>query len=602
MKKTMRVFFAVFIFVFGVFMFCAQNVFAKERIISFDVIMTVNLDGSAVIEENIEVNAEHKSIKRGIYRDLPNSADVPIEFISLQMDGRPEPSFTENRGGNLRINFGSDDFIPKGIHKYKLAYSIKRLVRNYSGKDYDEVYWNVAGHDNAFAIENASFKIIFPQGVEVIDDLISIYCGREGSKSSKGASRNGLYFKTEKTLPPGAGLTVAIPFKKGVVNSIYIDARKHPQTPVFIEKGRELVEKGGLFYALFVFACLMIYIFYTWKKVGEDPDDAIATEFSPPANISPAFLRCVWKKKYDERCFASALTSLAMKGKIEILEKKRPAVLRLKNASADGLPQEEIDILNAVSLKGELRISDKNWADAIKPLLDKIESFFNEEKKKYLIENAQYVAMSILFFILFQFVFIFESVNLVIVNLIMWIFAAVFFKNKTLKAVNIFVFAALCVVAVCAFSDLFRLGVLYFIMEAVFLLAVLGIAVYSSVIDNLTQAGRALMIKIKGFYRYMSIAEEHRVALSNPLDAERIFADYLPYAFAFGMENKWMDEFEKILPKNVSDKYISSVGGRTAVRDNLIASSLASAAPRSSGSGGGGSSGGGFGGGGSGGR
>jgi len=142
----------------------------------------------------------------------------------------------------------------------------------------------------------------------------------------------------------------------------------------------------------------------------------------------------------------------------------------------------------------------------------------------------------------------------------------------------------------------------YFAVEAVFALSLLGLAVYASVIDNFTPAGRALMVKIKGFHRYMAVAEERRVAMSHPLDAQRIFADYLPYAFAFGMENKWMDEFEKILPKETTDKYADRLGGRNALRNNLILSSLMRAAPKSSGassgSGGGGYSGGGFGGGG----
>ena len=107
----------------------------------------------------------------------------------------------------------------------------------------------------------------------------------------------------------------------------------------------------------------------------------------------------------------------------------------------------------------------------------------------------------------------------------------------------------------------------------------------------------------------MTIAEEHRVALSVPVDDEKIFADYLPYAFAFDMENKWMARFEKTLSQAAIERSMQNIGGRNALTRDLLLSSINSAAPKSgsdsgssSGSGGGGFSGGGFGGGGGGGR
>ena len=87
----------------------------------------------------------------------------------------------------------------------------------------------------------------------------------------------------------------------------------------------------------------------------------------------------------------------------------------------------------------------------------------------------------------------------------------------------------------------------------------------------------------------MSTAEEHRAALSNPFDAERIFADYLPYAFAFEMENKWIKEFDGVISAAKIEEYTRRAGGRDFVSRNSIGRAISASRPVSSGSSGGGS-------------
>ncbi|MDR3113314.1 MAG: DUF2207 domain-containing protein [Endomicrobium sp.] len=122
MKKLLFILSAFFIFCAHIFAFEA------ERIISFDSKMMANTDGSALITETIEINADHRQIRRGIYRDIPRSGIGQIKPQSLFMDGKQHPFFTENQGNYLRINFGNDDYISKGRHTYKLAYSVERAL------------------------------------------------------------------------------------------------------------------------------------------------------------------------------------------------------------------------------------------------------------------------------------------------------------------------------------------------------------------------------------------------------------------------------------------------------------------------------------------
>jgi len=572
---------------------------AEERIINFAVNMTVQKDGSAIVEETITVNAEHVKINRGLYRDIPNSAQEPIQFISLYMDNEPHPSFTENPRNMLRINFGDDNYISTGVHTYKLTYSVGNIVRDFDG--YDEVYWNVTGDAWAFPIEHASFRISLPEGADIFADKVSTYTGRRGSKESMARQTGAASFETTETLSSGEGFTVAVPFAKGAVQS-----HKYRPAPTVSPVQIVALIAGGI-----LFIAFLLYLILTWFAVGKDPKDVIVTEFAPPEAISPAFMRSLWERGEDNKMFATALISLAMKNKIEILEEKsifhKTAVLKLKDKNTDSLFEEEKYILENLLSNGEFKINAANWGK-LSHCMNDINEGFQSEKAKYIISNKKYLKLPIIGLVLFQLLLIsFGSIAMVtiFINLhySMFIFSFTALpKNKIFKAL---VFLALnAFYSPFFFAIIKDAGIALAAVEILFLLSLWAFIIYSNIIDNLTQEGRELFKHIRGFHRYMSIAEEQRVSMSVPVDSEQIFADYLPYAFAFDMENKWMKRFEKSISQSAVDTRLQSIGGRNALLGGLVVSSISSSAPRSSGSGsgGGGSSGGGGGGGGGGGR
>ncbi|MCL2145437.1 MAG: DUF2207 domain-containing protein [Endomicrobia bacterium] len=595
MKKfILPLFSAALIFAF------AGSAFAEERIINFASSMQIRQDGSAIVEEIITVNAEHVKIRRGLYRDIPDKASEPVEFISLFMDNEPHPSFTEHPGGNLRINFGNDDYISKGMHTYKLTYSIANVVRDF--EDYDEVYWNVTGNDWDFPIERASFSIFLPQGAEIKDELVSTYTGRKGSKTSHAQKTGRNFFATTKTLYAGEGFTVAVPFEKGFT----VSHKKGPLADLSLK--HMLIAAAGAI----LFVLLLIYFIVSWYAVGKDPKDTIVTEFSPPAQISPAFMRSLWKRSNDKKMFAAALVSLAMKNKIEIAEEKvvfvKTAVLKIKDRNTDNLPEEEKYIIETLfSSKDEFQITRSNWSE-LSSCMNHIERGFNIERKKYIVSNKKYIIPSVIALIVFQLLFIpfgGAAAGLIFINLHYCVFFLVCVGVPQNKVFKIIAFICINLFYFPFFFFLGRdAGIAAIAVECFFLLSLWMLPVYIGIIDNLTEEGRELFKGIKGFYRYMTVAETNRVAMSIPVDDEKIFADYLPYAFAFDMENKWMKRFEKILSEAVIERCTHNIGGRSALAGlggGLLVSSINSAAPKSSGSSGSGSSGGGSSGGGSGG-
>ena len=139
-----RLFLLILLFVCPYLIF-AQNYSYnnQEKIYLFDVKVAVQENGEIQVTENITINAKHQKIRRGIYRDLPDSLQENAKPISLTMDGKTHPFFTEKQGRFLRVNFGNNDYISQGKHTYSFTYNYTGAINFF--KDYDELYWNVTG-------------------------------------------------------------------------------------------------------------------------------------------------------------------------------------------------------------------------------------------------------------------------------------------------------------------------------------------------------------------------------------------------------------------------------------------------------------------------
>ena len=139
------------------------------------------------------------------------------------------------------------------------------------------------------------------------------------------------------------------------------------------------------------------------------------------------------------------------------------------------------------------------------------------------------------------------------------------------------------------------------ICEGFFGIGILITAFYIRLIPNVTPAGKPVYEYLKGFEKYIQVAEGHRFAASDPMDAQRIFCNYLPYAFAMGLQNQWIQKFTHILSDATIQQIIASAGGASTISEHLTQSITSSLPVPVGSSGGGSSSGGSFGGGSSGG-
>ncbi|MDR1123623.1 MAG: DUF2207 domain-containing protein, partial [Elusimicrobiota bacterium] len=431
-------------------------------------------------------------------------------------------------------------------------------------------------------------------GAKAIQEKISTYTGPFGSKTTTAVQTGPLSFETTGPLYQGHGLTVAVPWQNGVLQAPTVSLT--PYIPAA--------------YAQLLLIILIIYCFITWKKYGKDPTDPVVTEYAPPEDISPALMRTIIRKNPDTKAFATAIISLAMKGKITITQEKSflssKTFLNKVDNSPNNVAKEEMPILDRTY--GSFELSQANYS-LLHTSMDKVREYLNADAEIYIEPNTKHLIIPAAIILLMLLPLLFKAPVLFFATLIY--FTVLYFflspavsvkgSGTTGAIISTGIFLALTIEAFFVMS---RPSLIYFAMLVpVFVCFV----VYSTLIDNYTERGRELINRIKGFKHYMSIAEEGRVALSDPMDAERIFADYLPYAFALDMENKWFKKFEGIISAAVIEKTVARAGGMRFARGSALIGAINAAQPRSSGggssgSGGGGFSGGGFGGGGGGGR
>jgi hypothetical protein len=623
----------------------AAPALAEERIRDFDSDIVIAKDGSLDVTETIRVQAENVAINRGIFREIPTRYDgkrgqrvkVGFTLIETRRDGRPEPSTTETMSNGVRIKIGDPDvIIPVGEHVYTIRYRATRMIGRFD--QFDELYWNVTGSGWRFAIDRASATITLPSAVRIGER--SVYTGYQGATERNAtvtAERPGsISFATTAPLLEGQGLTVAVAFPKGVVDAPSSAARVGY---FFADWAPPLIALAGL-------SGLIGFLYVAWARAGRDPrPGTVVPIFTPPDKLSPAAMRYVVRKGFDNRGFAAALVEAAVKGQVKLVEEDgglfgstTRTIHRLESAGASTLDPAEQAAIDALAEPGGSIVMDNEnhatFSAASKHLSDAFAKRFDGVAFN---RNIGWAFAAIAAWLL--------SVSLTAAAILAAEGVArsgLFLLSPVALAGVILIWLALprmatvpgCIVhgVLILVAGLAVMGSLPIIPMALVTgrwvpLAIIAIGLPLALsafawIDAPTKDGRAMLDRIAGFKQYLSITERERLdRMQAPEDNLQLFERYLPYAIALGVENRWADRFTSLLasasaaaaasggtqgfawysgsssPWNDTSGFVDSIGSSLS-----SAISSASTAPgSSSGSGGGGSSGGGGGGGGGGG-
>lgn len=574
-------------FAFAIFstamLFCIPLVSHAERIKSFKQDLVVNGDGSVRVTERITYDFEGAS-RHGIYRDIPfrNSDGSYLDILDVNAadDASATPTSVSQNPKNLRVRIGDPNVLVSGIRQYAISYTVKNSLVSF--EKYDELYWNVTGSQWTVPIERASASVAFEGGSPKVVQF-SCYRGPSGAASEcSGVSADGAVRFPDTSLAPKEGMTIAVGFAKGFASGVSrIGGQTNagePPVSRYPSTERPSIfgdsEQWGIEAALCAAALALLAWFWSRNRDSRSQDPVVAW-YEPPMGLPPISLGTLVDKDVDMRDIAAQILSLAQRGYLSIsrITEKHLMVF----SSTDYLVRVEKDP-SGLTFAADTKVLNMLFLDG--PESGSTVLMSDLKKSRYRVgEKAKEIRQDVADLL--------ERDG--------------YMDRKTYASFVPPVFGAGMIAAYAAVKAGALAGV-----GAVVLMAVLFLAFIASrsIKGKYTPSGADIRQKILGFRMFLSVTDKERFDFHNaPEKDPKQFMEYLPYAVALGVEEKWAEQFRDVLipePEwyrgSPGDGFV--VAGFVSDLHSFSGSLAVAAVPAKSGSGGGGFSGGGGGGGG----
>jgi uncharacterized membrane protein YgcG len=563
---------------------------ADERILDYRSHIDVHADSSLDVVETIRVRAEGVAIRRGIFRDFPTRyvdrrgqrVVTGFQLLGVARDGRPEPHHEERRLNGVRVYVGDADvMLPPGEHTYEIVYRTDRQLGFFA--DHDELYWNVTGNGWDFPIDRATAEVVLPAGVPRDRIGVEAYTGPQGTRGQDYRARVDAgvpVFETTRALAARDGLTIVATWPKGYVTAPGGGAR----LAYLLRDARPAVlAVAGL-------AILIGYYIAIWRRVGRDPPARIVVpHYEPPAGESPAAMRYLRSMRYDDRTFAAAVLSLAVKGGL-VIEQENTGLFGRRNKYTlaratpphdTALAADESALLEKLFVRGNrLELDDKNHVTMRAARSAHESALKRTYTPTFFRINGGWHLLGIL-------------LSLAIAGIAVVLPAVRGGYDPAWFAGTPPGWTALAAIVAGLVTN----------------------GLFGRLLKAPTVAGRKVMDAIEGFRLYLDVAEGDELKLVDaPPLTPALFESNLPAALALGVEQHWAERFATVFATQAAgyaphwyqgDRWnTSDIGHFSASFGSSFDSAISSASTApgsSSGSGGGGSSGGGGGGGGGGG-
>ena len=568
-----------------------------ERITAYDVVLTVDADGTLDVLETIAYDFG-AARRHGIFRTIP--VRVPYDddhdrvyeldgFRVASSTGAPTQVERSDSGGVASFRVGDPDREITGAHEYAVEYSVDGALNAFA--DHDELYWNAIGQGWDVPIERATVTVRVPTTIT----QQACFAGPAGSslpctELAAGAEPGTLEARQPAGLAPYEALTVVVGLPKGAVQSTgpilaerFTLARALTPTPLTGTLAGLILLPGvaGLLWLVGSrgrdrrYAGLTPGLTATegapTEAVPLTGAGAVAVQFQPPEGLRPGQIGTLLDEQANVVDVTATIVDLAVRGHLRIEELPRRGwfssrdwqLIRLDGGEGELLGYERQLYAGLFESGSEVKLSSLKKKFAAR--LQKVQTALYDDVTE-----------------------------------------AGWFRGRPDKVRGWWRAAGV----VLAGGG----GWLTFALAERLHWAPVGIAVTLVGVVLLVLAGRmpartakgsAVLAQARGFREYIRTAEAHQLRYEEGQD---IFSRYLPYAVVFGETEHWVTVFGPLAAAAGASTWYSGPDGWSAASfgDSLdgftssAAGTLAAASQSSSGGSGfsGGSSGGGGGGGG----
>ncbi|HEV2600734.1 MAG TPA: DUF2207 domain-containing protein [Candidatus Babeliales bacterium] len=483
--------------------FCSVYSYGQhEQILSFHADITINPNATIDVVETISVWSTGNQIKRGITREFPtrykdlfgNNVIITFTLKSVYKEGQPIAYALNNKYNGIIIDCGDETFIKKGQHTYTISYNVNRQIGFY--QDYDELAWNLIGHNSDLPVAHASARINFPPNISLNDVETDGFTGQMGSKEkyfSVEKETHSALFTITTPLGPSQGCTIVAVWPKGL-----IDAPTWQTLWWYF-----FADNLFLLWALIGWVLLCFFAIRQWLKIRRlQQQEVIIPLFYPPDNISAGAARYIMKKNLDAKGFSAEIVDLAVHGLLTIEYTATDSYMLIKNTDTSNNHQHKL-LCSLFPKKNRLHVKTQN--SIVQASISKLEDTFKQRFSALFSYDASFVIHTGIAAAIGISVPLFMQFHMLLPYALPLI---------------------LCIVFVL-FHFLHKAATLY------------------------SPAGRKTNAELLGFKMFLETTEGERIKIigTPPTKTPELYEQYLPYAIAFGVEKAWSKQFAPLFTK-----------------------------------------------------
>ncbi len=593
--------------------FTTDKVFAADYTIAdYDINMVVNEDNTFNITETI--TAYFYMPKHGIYRKIPLRNTVKREDGTSSKNKAivSEINVSDNyttkiENGYRVLQIGDSDTTVTGNHTYIISY--KYDIGKDPLKDVDELYYNLIGDEWDTAINNVSFTIKMPKDFE--QSKLGFSSGVYGTVGTddinytvEGTTITGTL---NKPLYSGEALTVRLTLPEGYFN-----------VPVKIDY--------FMIITIAIFIVFIIIAYILWRKYGKEDAVIETVEFYPPEGYNSAEIGFLYKGRAENKDVVSLLIYLANKGYLKIAERETKTLFSkskgftiTKLKDYDGDNESERLFLEGLFKKKDV-VTDSDLYDSFYITVNKIIKNLNKKENKNKIfepmagKMGKWIILMIIVIIgLIMSKIVYSDGSSVVYMPMLFVLIAILVLATVARSQNSIAARIFLIIWSIMFGGIpFIIGILpsllydlgSLITFAIGIVTIAILIVFMNIMPKRSKYGNEILGRIRGFRRFLQTAEKEKLE-SLVHENPEYFYNILPYTYALGVSEEWMNQFETIAMQapewyECNGVFLIHDFNHFMTSAMLTAQTSMTSAPSSSSSGGG-FSGGGFSGGGSGG-
>jgi uncharacterized membrane protein len=593
---------------------------------NYDVQMEVMKNNTFMVTEDIKVNFNES--RHGIYRYIPYKGSVTrqvdgktviekyrMKISDVWVDGYEFSTSKEN--GNLVIQIGSADYYVDGPQEYVITY--RCTLYDDENSAFDSLYWNILPNGWTTPIEASSMAVTMPKNFDSknLEFIAGAYGQADMEAVTWSVDGTTITADTTRVLNTGEGVTMNLILPEGYFTGEHTTA-------------------WMLWAMMLIIIAAPLLSILLWLRFGRDPMVVRTVEFYAPEDVNPAELGYIIDGAVDSKDLISMIIYWANKGYLSIREDGGDQFTLIKKKDLpDTAKTYELTMFRGLfENRNEVAIEDLK--DDFYPTYDaakgQVWGYFNMRKENRIFTQSSIGArvLGILLMIaplaaLVGFgMFLNKSGDYwIMVAILSAIFAIAGFAlfivsydkkdslSKTrLAGLKLLGVILLAIAGLCTLA--FGFGTLQnaFVPLAVILASILSL-IFTMRMKQRTKKSSELLGKILGFKEFIRTAELDRIQKLVE-ETPDYFFNVLPYAYVFGLTDKWAKNFEGIAVK-APEWYASGYNGHAfntwifmnsfhhstaAMQHNITVPPAPSGGGGGSFSGGGGFSGGGMGGGG----